>query len=80
MEFETEIVNTTIVAPEGRYRGTIAISRGRIAAVLEQPSGSAERTIDGEGLLAFPGMVDQKLSEKLHERANLFTISRLIAT
>ena len=59
MGFETEIVNATIVAPGGRYRGTIAVAGGRIAAVLEEPSGSAEHTIDAEGLVAFPGMVDQ---------------------
>lgn len=59
MRFETEIVNATIVAPEGRYRGTIAITDGRIAAILGEPSGSAERTIDAEDLVALPGMVDQ---------------------
>lgn len=59
MGFETEIVNATIVVPEGRYQGTIAITDGRIAAILEEPSGSAERAIDAEGLIAFPGMVDQ---------------------
>lgn len=59
MRFETEIVNATIVAPEGRYRATISISGGRVAAILGEPSGEAERTIDAEGLLALPGMVDQ---------------------
>jgi dihydroorotase (multifunctional complex type) len=57
--FETEIVNTTIVTPTERYRGTIGISDGRIAAFLKEPSGSAGHTIDAEGLLALPGMVDQ---------------------
>jgi dihydroorotase (multifunctional complex type) len=57
--FETEIANTTIVTPTERYRGTIGISDGRIAAILEEPSGSAGHTIDAEGLLALPGMVDQ---------------------
>ena len=59
MRFETEIANATIVAPEGRYRGTISVANGRIAAILEEPSGSADRTIDAEGLFALPGMVDQ---------------------
>lgn len=59
MRFETEIVDATIIVPEGRYRGTIAIAGGRIAAILTEPSGSAEHTIDADGLVAFPGMVDQ---------------------
>jgi dihydroorotase len=57
--FESEIANATIVTPAERYRGTIGISDGRIAAILEEPSGSAGHTIDAEGLLALPGMVDQ---------------------
>jgi dihydroorotase (multifunctional complex type) len=57
--FETEITNATIVSPEGRYHGTIAVSGGRVAAILAEPSGSAERTVNAEGLLALPGMVDQ---------------------
>lgn len=59
MRFETEIVDATIIVPEGKYRGTIAIAGGRIAAILTEPSGSAEHTIDADGLVAFPGMVDQ---------------------
>lgn len=59
MRFDTEIINATIVAPEGRYRGTIEINDGRIAAILEEPLGDAERIIDAEGLVALPGMVDQ---------------------
>jgi allantoinase len=59
VRFETEITNATIVAPEGGYRGTISVADGRIAAILEEPSGSADRTINAEGLVALPGMVDQ---------------------
>jgi allantoinase len=59
VRFDTEIINATIVAPEGRYRGTIEINDGRIAAILEEPLGDAERIIDAEGLVALPGMVDQ---------------------
>jgi allantoinase len=57
--FETEIVNATIATPGERYRGSIGISDGCIAAILEEPSGSARHTIDADGLVAFPGMVDQ---------------------
>jgi dihydroorotase-like cyclic amidohydrolase len=46
VRFETEITNATIVTPEGRYRGTISVADGRIAAILEGPSGSADHTIE----------------------------------
>ncbi len=59
MKFECEIANATLLEPKGRYRGTIAISGERVVGILEEPSGNAARTIDAEGLVALPGMVDQ---------------------
>lgn len=59
MKFDCEITNATIVDPRGRYRGTIVISGEKVAGILEEPSGNAARTIDAEGLVALPGMVDQ---------------------
>ena len=59
MRFDCEITNATLLEPKGRYRGTIAISGERVAGILEEPSGNAARTIDAEGLVALPGMVDQ---------------------
>ena len=59
MKFDCEIANATLLEPKGRYRGTIAISGERVAGILEEPSGNAARTIDAEGLVALPGMVDQ---------------------
>ena len=59
MKFDCEITNATIVDPRGRYRGTISISDEKVAGVLAEPSGNAARTIDAEGLVALPGMVDQ---------------------
>lgn len=59
VRFDTEIANATIVTPGGRYRGTISVNDGRVAAILEEPSGSAGHTVDAEGLVALPGMVDQ---------------------
>lgn len=59
MKFDCEITNATIVDSGGRYRGTIAISGEKVAAVLAESSGNAAHTIDAEGLLALPGMVDQ---------------------
>jgi dihydroorotase (multifunctional complex type) len=59
MRFDCEIVNATIITPQGRFRGTITVDDGRIAGLLAEPSGNATRTIDAEGLFALPGMVDQ---------------------
>ena len=59
MKFDCEITNATIVDPKGRYRGTIVISGQKVAGILEEPLGNAARTIDAEGLVALPGMVDQ---------------------
>ena len=59
MRFDCEIANATLLEPKGRYRGTIAISGERVVGILEEPSGNAARTIDAEGLVALPGMVDQ---------------------
>lgn len=59
MNFDCEITAATIVTPQGRQQGTIAIRDGRIAALLEEPSGTATRTIDATGLIVLPGMVDQ---------------------
>ena len=59
MKFDCEIANATLLEPKGRYRGTIAISGERVVGILEEPSGNAVRTIDAEGLVALPGMVDQ---------------------
>src|SRR5918995_2927055 len=59
MKADCEIVGATIVTPQGRFRGTIAIDEGRIAGLLAEPPGSAAHRIDAEGLVALPGMVDQ---------------------
>jgi dihydroorotase (multifunctional complex type) len=59
VRFDCEIANATIVVPSGRYRGTISISSEKVAGILTEPSGNAARTIDAEGLVALPGMVDQ---------------------
>ncbi len=56
---DCEIVGATIVTPQGRQHGVIAIREGRIVGLLDEPTGAAVRTIDADGLLAMPGMVDQ---------------------
>ncbi len=59
MSTDCEIVGATIVTPAGRQQGVLAIRDGRIAGLLDDPSGTATRTIDAGGLVALPGMVDQ---------------------
>lgn len=59
MKFDCEITNAKIVDPKGCYHGSIAISGEKVAGILAEPSGNAVRTIDAEGLVALPGMVDQ---------------------
>lgn len=56
---DCEIVGATIVTPHGQFPGTIGVRGGRIAGILEEPTGHAATTIDGHGLVALPGMVDQ---------------------
>ena len=59
MTLDCQIVGATVVTPRGRSQGVIAIDRGRIVGVRDEPSRSAARTIDAHGLIALPGMVDQ---------------------
>jgi N-acyl-D-aspartate/D-glutamate deacylase len=59
MGYDLLIKNGTIVDGSGgeAYRGDVAISGDKIAAVGEV-EGSAARTIDAEGQLVTPGFVD----------------------
>jgi dihydroorotase (multifunctional complex type) len=59
MTLDCQIVGATVVTPGGSFVGTIAIDDGHIAGILEEPTGRAARTIDAQGLVALPGMVDQ---------------------
>ncbi len=59
MDTDCEIVGATLVVAEGRQKGVLAIRDGHIVGLLDEPTGSAARTIDATGLLAMPGMVDQ---------------------
>lgn len=59
MEFDIRIIGGTIVDGTGApgYRGDIGIKDGRITA-LGKATGSAETTIDGDGMIVCPGFVD----------------------
>ncbi len=55
-----EITDALLVTPQGTRPGTIVVDAdGRIDALRDAPSGRAARTIDADGLVALPGMVDQ---------------------
>lgn len=56
---DLEITNVSWVTPEQIVRGTVAISDGRIVGLLDSSTGNAKETIDGQGLYALPGMVDE---------------------
>ncbi|HEX5958009.1 MAG TPA: hypothetical protein VFY92_05045, partial [Hyphomicrobiaceae bacterium] len=59
MNTDCEIVGATIVTPQSRQQGVLAIRDGRIVGLPDEPTGTAARTIDAGGLVALPGMVDQ---------------------
>jgi dihydroorotase (multifunctional complex type) len=58
MGADLEITGALLVTPDGERRGTLVVEDGRIAGIAERPSGRARRTIDADGLVALPGMVD----------------------
>lgn len=57
--YDLEIENTAIVTAQGIEKGTIGVKAGRISALLSEPTGQARQRINGEGLYALPGMVDE---------------------
>ena len=58
-EYELAIVGGTVVAPEGEWRGEIAVSGGRIAALVEPGTPlDAERTLKATGRHVLPGVID----------------------
>jgi len=59
MQYDVQIVGPTVITPNGRFTGTIAVRHGQFAAFLQEPSRSATRSIDATGLFALPGMLDQ---------------------
>jgi dihydroorotase (multifunctional complex type) len=59
MSADLEITGALLVTPDGERRGTLVVEDGRISGIAEEPSGRAKETIDADGLVALPGMVDQ---------------------
>lgn len=61
MRFDTLIANGTLVTACGRTPADIGITNGRIAAIAapgQIPPGAAARTVDAEGLVILPGLID----------------------
>lgn len=57
-QFDLIIYNGNVVLPEGVKKTNIGIKDGKIAAISEELSGGADRTIDAKGQYVFPGMID----------------------
>ena len=57
--FDLEIINAQVVTGSQTYRGCIAIQDGKIAAITRQPLNQAKQTVDADGLILVPGMIDQ---------------------
>ena len=58
--YDLVITNATIVAADLQYKGSICIKDGQIAAIATDAleAVDAAQTIDAQGLLAFPGLID----------------------
>lgn len=60
MENNINILNGTLVLPEGCRTGSIGIKDGKIVQIAEETCAlpPAEKVIDASGLLIFPGVID----------------------
>jgi dihydropyrimidinase len=52
------IKNGNCVNADGRFRGDIAIAGGKITQIGQELQASSERTIDAQGKLVLPGVID----------------------
>ena len=58
-DFDLIVRGGTVVYPDGLIQADIGVRDGRFAAITEPGSlGSADRTIEAEGLHVFPGIID----------------------
>src|SRR5579885_3166543 len=58
MPVRVVIRNGLVMTPHGRYPWDIVCEDGRIAAVRERGTASADEEIDATGRLVFPGFID----------------------
>jgi dihydroorotase-like cyclic amidohydrolase len=78
MKFDTIVRNGRVVtAEQGEFEADVAISDGKIAALL-QPGEAAEagEVIDASGLVVMPGAIDPHLHLSLHKPRRTTTSPR----
>ena len=56
--YDLIIRNATLVLPQGEQLADIAIADERIAAIMPELEGSAQVSVDAQGLHVFPGLID----------------------
>ncbi|MBP2650605.1 MAG: amidohydrolase [Firmicutes bacterium] len=71
MDNSINILNGTLVLPEGCRRGSIGINGGKIEQIVERPCAlsPAKKNIDATGRLIFPGVIDSHV----HIRGGIFS-------
>ncbi len=57
-DFDLVVTDANVVTPRGRYRASIGVKDGKIAAIADKLSSTADRVIDAEGRYLIPGLVD----------------------
>lgn len=56
--YDLIIRNATLVLPQGEQQADIAIADEHIAAIMPELEGSAQVSVDAQGLHVFPGLID----------------------
>ena len=57
----TLILDAQVVLPGGCVKTNVLIAAGKIAALDASPQSSADRVVQAEGLLLFPGLIDDQV-------------------
>ena len=79
MSFDLLVSGGTVVTPNGQSRRDIAISNGRIAAVLDPGTAAAQRIIDASGYHIFPGLIDAHVHFGFGEPVTEYTTETIYA-
>ncbi len=61
MKHVTMIRNATVLLPKGRARTNVLLADGKIASVDAPPTASADEIVEAEGLVLFPGLIDDQV-------------------
>jgi len=82
MPFTLLIRNATVILPSGRAETNVFVADGIIASVDAADTTTADETIDAEGLVLFPGLIDDQVHFRepgLTHKEDLWTASRACA-